>query len=59
MHSPAEGPAEVRKVYVSFMKLQEMKQKETNLTKLFQILNSGYKMPLIGFGTWKISTDDG
>lgn len=27
MHSTAEGPAELRKMYVSFMRLQEKKQK--------------------------------
>lgn len=51
MHCPYEGPSELRKVYVSFMKLREKKPKKR---ELFQILNNGYKMPLIGFGTWKI-----
>jgi len=54
MHLPSEDPPELRKVYVSFMKLNDTKPKKK---ELFQILNSGYKMPLIGFGTWKIEKE--
>lgn len=54
IHCPFEGPEELRKYYVSFMRHQTKKEK---CTQLYQILNTGYKLPLVGFGTWKIKKE--